>query len=83
MKTTIKLYDFERNRTFPTAESVCQLEQIFGIDRVPWPEIDSKLDTIDLKITQELKSLLRSHGKSAHPYSNSHYCQSNDPSQFR
>lgn len=55
MKTTIKLYDFERNRTFPTAESVCQLEQIFGIDRVPWPEIDSKLDTIDLKITQRIK----------------------------
>lgn len=46
---------------FPTAESVGQLEQIFGIDRVPRLEIHSKLDTIDLEITKELKSLLRSY----------------------
>lgn len=57
----MKLYDFERSRPFPTAESVRQLEQIFGIARVPRLEIHSKLDTIDLKITKELKSLLRSY----------------------
>lgn len=61
IKITIKLYDFERRRPFPTAESVRQLEQIFGIDRVPRREIHSKLDTIDLKITKELKNLLGSY----------------------
>ncbi|MCJ1343186.1 hypothetical protein MMC31_001378 [Peltigera leucophlebia] len=62
VKSIIKIYDFEQCLPFPTSESSLHLEQIFGIDRVPWPDTHSKLDIIHLKASKELKSLLRSYG---------------------
>lgn len=61
IKSIIKLYDFEQCLPFHIAESALQLRQIFGIDRVPWPETRDKLSTIHLQASKELKSLLRSY----------------------
>lgn len=62
VKSIIKLYDFEQCQPFSTDESALQLEQMFGIDRIPWPEAVGKLSTIHLKASKELKSVLRSYG---------------------
>lgn len=62
IKSIIKLYDFEQCQPFPTAESTLQLEQIFGVDRVPWPDTYAKLSIIQFKASKELKSLLRRNG---------------------
>lgn len=61
IKSIIKLYDFEQSLPFHIDESALQLRQIFGIDRVPWPETRDKLITIHLKASKEFKSLLRSY----------------------
>lgn len=62
VKSIVKLYDFEQCQPFPTDESALQLEQMFGIDRIPWPEHVGKRSTIHLKASRELKSVLRNYG---------------------
>lgn len=84
VKSMIKLYDFERCQPFSTDESALQLEQMFGIDKIPWPETVGKLSTIHLKATKELKSVLKSYGLVYPPQLKFiHHCHINDPSQFR